>query len=450
MSDTLTTLNEKISALETDASALLAKLNNNPGEVESVRTDLKSISDRLAPLEAEREKALVQVELDDMKAQVQTINEALEGMRGWNPGLAHERALKDGKAVYGEGSDYSFYLDIAQSMKGDRKALARLEDAKAMVEGTDSAGGYLVTPEISSELVQLKIAQTPLRGLMSSVGIVSDTLTISTQTSGLTAGWVAELATKPQADFVFGQFSVSVFTGAGLAVVSNQLLKDAGRGSRGPQVGIDTLINRDLAKRLAILEEVAFINGSGTGQPLGILGTSGVNTVTISTGTTVTELLDGITDAILAVQTNFLGNPTAILMHPRTWTRIIKARESTSPSTYLIGAGSTAFGRRANDAIPGGGIQVGSPVGDLFGYPVYLSFNIPTNLGAGTNESRVIVGDFSEGLILDREGVQLDTSEHVYFTSNQTVFRAEMRVGFTAARYPKAFAVVQGTNLVNG
>jgi HK97 family phage major capsid protein len=140
-----------------------------------------------------------------------------------------------------------------------------------MVEGTDSAGGYLVAPEVSDQLVRLRTVATPLRSRFSSVSVTSDTLQISQQTSGLTAAWTDELATKTAADFTFGQISASVFTGAGLAVVSNQLLQDA-------RPSIDGLITQDLSKRLAILEEKAFINGSGTGQPRGILNTSGINT----------------------------------------------------------------------------------------------------------------------------------------------------------------------------
>ena len=43
----------------------------------------------------------------------------------------------------------------------------------------------------------------------------------------------------------------------------------------------------------------------------------------------------------------------------------------------------------------------------------------------------------------------VDESPHVYFTTNQTVFRAEERVGFTAGRYPKAFSVIGGAGLAN-
>jgi hypothetical protein len=44
----------------------------------------------------------------------------------------------------------------------------------------------------------------------------------------------------------------------------------------------------------------------------------------------------------------------------------------------------------------------------------------------------------------------VDQSEHVYFMQNATVFRGEMRVGFTAARTPLAINVVGGTGLANG
>ena len=157
--------------------------------------------------------------------------------------------------------------------------------------------------------------------------------------------------------------------------------------------------------------------------------------------------LHRIVDAIGEVYTDHLQAPTAILMHPRVWAKIIKTREDTSPSTYLVGPGSSAWGRRANDPIPGLGASP-RPVGELFGVSVYCSANMPLNLGSGADETAVIVGDFSEGLILDRQGITTDTSEHVFFTSNQTIFRAEERMGFTAARDPTAFQVVAGSSVL--
>ena len=70
-------------------------------------------------------------------------------------------------------------------------------------------------------------------------------------------------------------------------------------------------------------------------------------------------------------------------MHPRTWGRIVKAREVSAPSTYLIGSGSTVFGRRGNDPLPGYA-NAQTPRGELFGLPVFTTSNVPTNLGAPT------------------------------------------------------------------
>jgi hypothetical protein len=133
-------------------------------------------------------------------------------------------------------------------------------------------------------------------------------------------------------------------------------------------------------------------------------------------------------------------------MHPRTWARIIKAREASTSSTYLVGGPAE---RGPESSLPGYGSGP-TPRGSLFGLPVYTTANVPINLGTGEDESRVIVGDFSSGLVLDNQGITLDNSPHVYFTSNQTVFRAEEQVGFTAARYPKAFSVIGGVGLVDG
>ena len=449
MDKELQTLTDKITDLEGKAQELVEAASAPNADLESIRTDLKSIQDTVQPLIADREKRLHELEMDDMKAKVQTLHETIEEFRSFNPS-AGRKSVEDSDSPYQTGT-HSFFYDVMAARKGDAKAMDRLVEGKAMTEGTDSAGGYLVTPELSSELIQLRLDKTPMRQLMPSLAVNSDTLQFIQQTGGLTAGWVAELATKPSADMTFGQLSVSVFTAAGLAVVSNQLLQDAGKQSTGPNVGIDSLIVRDIARRLAILEEKAIIDGTGTGQPLGILGTSGVgNAGGALTSTAVVDLLDKIVDAIGEVQDGLKDDPTHIVMHPRTWARIIKARESASPTTYIVGApGSNPVGRRAQDSIPGG-VKRQGVVGELFGYQVVLTANMPTNKGAGTDESRVIVGNFDEGLILDRQGVTVDTSEHVYFTSNQTVFRAEMRVGFTAARTPAAFDVIGGAGLAAG
>ena len=448
MSETKTTEPRDLKAILSDleskqerAGEILSEINDGTGDQKALKGELEELGTHVEELKAEQSERQSIEERNAMKAQITTLESAIEELRkpdenGFTfSGTGEEERTAD--SPY-RGKAHSFFEDVRNAQRGHTKSFERIVEAaenagldtKAMTEGTDSAGGYLVPPEVSDELVRLKTVATPLRELFSRVQVQSDTLQIAQQTGGLTAAWTDELATKTAADFTFGQISVSVFTAAGLAVVSNQLLADA-------RPSIDGLITSDLARRIAILEEKAFINGTGTGQPRGILQTSGINGVTYTDASpTVTELLPKILEAITAVQSNGLTEPTHIVMHPAIWNKIIA-----TPSVngyYVIGT-SGARQRTASDPLP---------PRSLFGYPVVLSFNVPQNLGAGTNETAVIVGDFPQGLILDRQGLTVDDSSHVYFTSNQTVFRAESRVGFTAARDPKAFAAVTGTGLI--
>lgn len=444
-------ITKQIEALEGKATELKEKLDAaKPEDAEGLKSSLKEITERLDTLEGEKVEAGKAADIKAMKEQIETLTTRLETARKPHEGFSFKGGApvpNDGDAAYGKGGTHSFYNDVKSANKGDQRARERLEEAvtdsegKAMVEGTDTAGGFLVPPQISDELIRIRDAGGVLRGLFSSQPIATDELRIAAIDNGLAVAWTAELAEKITSEFNFSELSTNVFTAAGLAVASNQLLMDS-------KFSIDQLINADLAKRFVALEEIAFLNGSGVGQPLGIRNTAGVEVLPFTArAVDIPALLDKITDAITQVYTDYFGAPDAIVMHPRTWGAIVKARETTSPSTYLIGAGSTAFGRRGNDALPGYGAGP-LPRGDLFGVDVYTTPNVPVTLGDAGDESCIVVGNFSEGLILDRQGITTDQSEHVFFTSNQTVFRSEERVGFTAARYPSAFKVIEGDGLV--
>lgn len=449
-------LTEQIDALETQAKALVAARDTaiDAETADKIQADLKSVVEAMKPLTEAHATAQQAIEYAGLKAQVKLLSEEREAIRSTNVDAGgratHTDAAVDAAEEHytGAKATHSLFHDMwAAKYGGDRGAVERLSDVKAMVEGTNSAGGQLVIPQYAEQLIQLRVAQTVSRLITPSIQVNSSSLTFISQTGGLTMGWTAELAEKPSADMTFSQYIVSVFTGAGLAWVSNQLLQDAGNGQLGgPSTGIDALILQELARRFAILEELAVINGSGTGQPLGILNTSGVN-ATSATTATVSGVLNSILTGITNVQTNYKGDPNAIVMHPRTWAYLVGGQESASPTTYLVGPPG-GVGRRPSDPLPGSAIP-GRVAGSIFGYDVYLSANIPTNLGGTTNQSAIIVGNFNEALFLDRQGFTVDTSEHVGFTTNQTVFRGEGRTGYTAGRYPTAFSVITGAGLAS-
>ena len=439
----------KIEALQSRANELLAKAESDSTAAADVKAMRESVETEIMPeieaLKAARAEKEREEETKALRAKVTTLAEVVEELRkplpNFSVGVTSGSKAVEGSELenpYADGK-HSFYADVKAANKGRQDAYERLTAATGyegkapnlspLTEGVPSQGGYFVQKDIERQIVEARELDNVLRGLCSVINVTTNELQLDQLSLGTTAGWVAELAEKPDGTSVaLASVSASVFTAAGLAAISNQLLADS-------NPAIDQLVTADIAKRLVALEETAFMAGSGSGQPLGILNTPGVQAQGI-TSTTITDaggLLDAILDAIALVQTEW-GEPTAIVMHPRTWTRILKAKDAVG--TYLVGPESVQSARTTNKSI--------------FGYRVVTSNRVPTNMGGTTNESRVVVGDFKEALVLDRQGITVDESPHVFFTSNQTVFRAEQRVGFTAARQPKAFAVIGGTGLANG
>lgn len=445
--DALADLNSQFESLQSDMDELKTRVTEGAEQLDGKAvTDMlekfEALQPELTKLSEERAAKEVALERKALIDRVETLGGAVEKVAGKAlPNFFHSQSAAEPE-IYGEDGEFSYFNDVRRARDGDTVARKRIDDyfeGKAMGEGTDSAGGFLVPPELSDELIPIRDSVSVLRQLFTSQPIESDTIRFVAQDSGLAVAWTAEFAEKIQSDLSFSEFEAHVYTAAGLATVSNQLLKDA-------KWSVDRLITADLAKRFVHLEEQAFIAGTGNGQPLGIMNTPGVISIPFTAASPKQiELLDKISDAVTEVQTQFLGFPDAIVMHPRTWGWLAKGRGTNEQ--YILGAGAAGTPRKPNEPIPGYG-QGTLPRGELFGLPVYTTPNIPTNLGDATNESAVIVGDFSQGLVLDREGIVTDTSQHVFFTSNQTVFRSEERLGFTAGRYPNAFAVIQGDGLV--
>lgn len=453
----LAEITPKLEALEQRVADAVGAMEADPAKYEEMKALVDEWKPEIETLRQERKEAIDAEERKALVGQLTTLKGAVEELKKAPAGFFPDedtpkgKAVSDGDEIYANGQ-HSFFMDVRLASKNDAAARDRIAkgievprgfsvsaEGKAMTEGTAAQGGYLVRPLVERQIVQARELDNVLRGMCSKINVNTNAIQLDQLTLSTTAGWVAELAAKPEGtNMTLATVTANVFTAAGLATISNQLLADS-------NPSVDALVIADLAKRLTALEETAFLAGTGTGQPLGILNTPGIGatTATDATATAPATILDAILDAIAAVETNH-GAPSAILMHPRTWTAILKYKPSAG--AYLISPGAP------NATIPN--VQdartvARGPQRELWGYPVMLSNRIPTNLGAGTNESRVIVGDFREALILDRQGLTVDESSHVYFTTNQTVFRAEERVGFTAARTPLAFNVVGGTALAN-
>lgn len=322
---------------------------------------------------------------------------------------------------------------------------------KALVEGTGTAGGYLVVPEyLQTMFAAVRGQGNALRrfGWLNVNTTTSNQIIIPRGGGATTVGWTAELATKPSSDQTFSQLQFNVYTLAGLAYASLQMIADG-------DPSVTDIAVKDLALRLANAEEKAIIDGTGSGQPLGILRTSGVNDRSAQiTALTGQNLIDGILDCVLDVQTNYFAPPTGILMHPKRLSYLFKTKDG--QNNYIFNQSGT-FRTPGGAFVDGNGFGVTSQtqgtVGglpDLFGLPIGTTVNMPTNKGTGTNQDYIIVGNFDEALWFQRQDVTLDTTREGAgtFETNQLAVRLEERGAFTAGRFPSAFSILSGTAMV--
>ena len=360
-------------------------------------------------------------------------------------------------------------LTLAERMNGDHvrmTASQRFVDAipdlqrAALNEGTSAQGGYLVVPAYLQDLfAETRRQGNALRsyGWLNIHPVETNQVFIPKGSGAATVGWVSENTSKPSADQAYTQIAVSIFTAAGISKQSKQLAMDS-----SPTV-LD-LSTRELGTLLGNLEEQAIISGTATGQPRGILNVTGLaiapqtasDTVNGAVGTSATaqNIIDQILNAVVAIETSYFAPPNGVLMHPRRLGFLLKGKDTAT--NYLFNRSGSFRAPTFDPAlktVTSMSSNIDTPPYDLFGLPIGTSANIPTNANYGTSgasdQDVVIVANWTEAHWFQRQDVTLDTTDSAgtSWEQNQVWIRAEERAGFSAERYPTAFAVVHGKGL---
>ena len=142
---------------------------------------------------------------------------------------------------------------------------------KALAEGTGSAGGVLVAPEVAEGILTALRARSAVYRMGPRTIDVKKLLSVLSMSSGATAFYTAENAAIPVSEQTFAEAALLAPKElTALVPVSNRLLRDA------DDPNIETIIREDLAEVLALRADLAFLKGTGTGEPRGIVNTPGV------------------------------------------------------------------------------------------------------------------------------------------------------------------------------
>lgn len=205
----------------------------------------------------------------------------------------------------------------------------------------------------------------------------------------------------------------------------------------------------DLGMAAGASIENQVINGTGSnGQVTGILSVSG------NTDQTWTEASPTFANAWLnlaglvsGVATARKRRPDCLVFSQQTWAWITAQTDSTRRPLYTTLAQGPFANIGVGDVAPMDS-RMPMPVGQIMGINAYVSDAVPTNVGAGTNESRVLA--FSRDDLLISESSQMPTVVAELNTDEATLnirFTAYSFLFFTAARYPTGIGTLLGTGM---
>lgn len=373
------------------------------------------------------------------------------------PGQAYARSASisvvSEPAVYQRfDASTSYFRDLhLVAQNNDRDAMARLQRNERMaddrakragevraVSTTNGTGGEFSPPGwLESAYIELARPGRVLADLMDIAPLPPgvDTLIIPRVNTGAsTAVQSVQNSAVSNTDITTSSYSSPIQTIAGQQVVSLQLLEQGA-------INVDEVIFSDLVRDYSMRLDNELISGSGTGGHLtGLLSLSGAQQIA---WTQTTPSLSGaggfystLASAISAVHTARFAPPDAIVMHPRRWMWLaaqsdLQGRPLVVPNSPINAMGSV------------GDIVAEGPAGTILNLPVYLDPNLPTNLGAGTNQDPVLVVRRSD-LMLWEGRLKAESFQQTYASNLSVLLRVYNYVA-AVSRYPSSVAVINGT-----
>lgn len=296
---------------------------------------------------------------------------------------------------------------------GWRGASDELIELRALSEGTNSAGGFLVPTPLSTFLIDLarNKAQVIQAGART-IPMDSDTLKIPAVLSEPVPSWRQENSIIVEGEPTFGALTLNSKSLAVLVKASIEVLEDV--------PGMARTLEDIITNAFALEIDRTALYGTGVDpQPLGLYNTAGVEKVAAGANGAA-PTWDLVVDRVAAVQgRNF--DPTAILANGRSLTALAKAKDTAG--NYL------------------------TPPAILDGIPRLGSAQIRANETQGTSgavASSVFVGDFTNLAIGVRSEVKMYPLKERYLAdAGQVGFVFVARLDVAVLR-TGAFSVLTG------
>ncbi|NPV52644.1 MAG: phage major capsid protein [Firmicutes bacterium] len=362
----------------------------------------------------------IEAELSKSQGTIVGGKEPIEGQRWYeNPGEI--RVLRREQKI-AENRSYN----LPDGIRPDELSLGRLlrgvvsgnwhgaeAERRALSEGTDTLGGYLVPEPLALRVIDLARNQARVMeaGALT-VPMEESSLKMARVTSDPTAYWRAENEAITESDMTFGAITLYAKALAALCRVSIELIEDA--------VNMPQLVESALSQALALELDRAALFGNGVSEPMGLYNTADVQKVDMGTNGAALTSFAPFSQAVQKVQ-EANGSPKALIWAPRTAGEVDRLVDTTG--------------------------QPLRPPASFEALSKLATKQVPVNLthGTATNATCVFVGDFSQMLIGMRTNLTLEVARQAAdaFGKLQVLIRAYLRADVQVAR-PPHFCIVDG------
>jgi HK97 family phage major capsid protein len=310
---------------------------------------------------------------------------------------------------------------VRDAVTGDRDPrLQRLAASTYSNEGSGADGGFAVPPDFRAQIMKKVMGEDSLVGrcmqvntASKSVSLPKDETTPWQTTGGVQAYWQGEGATITESKVALEQSTCSINKVTALVKATDELLEDAPL--------MDSYLRMKVPEKLGFKVNLAIVQGTGVGQPLGILNSPGL----VSVADESSQVADTLIGANVIKMYSRMWAPhranAVWLINQDIEPQLLKL---SLPGTDNDGNAVTGWGGLVY--MPPGGLS-GAPYGTLFGRPV-----IPTQacetLG---DQGDIIFADLSQYLVALRSGENpmTDVSIHFHFDQHITSFRFTLRIG---------------------
>ena len=258
---------------------------------------------------------------------------------------------------------------------------------------TDNQGGFVVPKTLQARVLEMLKAQNVMRQI-SAVMQTASTELIPVEASKANFTWMDEAAAFSETDLTFNQISIGAHKLGGMIKITDELLQDSA-------IDIASYITRKMVEAINDAEEVAFITGTGTKQPKGVI-TAATTGVTTASATAVTS--DEVIDLFYSLDGGYRSN--AVWLMSDSFERELRKLK--------VG----------NDYLWQPALELGRP-NTILGRPVYTSTAMPA---FAKNNVPCAFGDFSRYQIADRGGISVMRLNELFAGNGLVGFRVFKRV----------------------